>query len=260
MAVVHLIGYLSVRLRKILIKAGLLQRLGGNAIFIHIQKTAGTSMVRMFSRHYADSFIDHGDYLNKSADEVAGTRFVSDHFGYGYARQFMDGRFSFTFLREPRERILSFYKFCRSQPPDREKIYRVARDHKLDRFLELGFEDTLVRECIYNHQAWQLAAGWADPGGARLDKYRPEEMLRDAVMNARRLSMVGIVADIDRDFRFAMQQLKLPNVGKLLWENKSNGRAVSQALTEQTRQRLDRLVELDESLYRTAIDWRSAKP
>lgn len=217
-------------------------------------------MVKVLSRCYADSFLSHADYLNKPVEEVSGTRFVSGHFGYGYARQFMDGRFSFTFLREPRERILSFYNFCRSQPPDREKIYSVARDHKLNRFLELGFEDTLVRECIYNHQTWQLAAGWADPGGAQLEKYGLEEMLRDAVVNARRLSMVGIVADIDRDFRFAMQQLKLPNVGKLLWENKSDGRAVNQVLTEQTRQRLDRLVELDESLYRMAIDWRRAKP
>lgn len=217
-------------------------------------------MVNMLSQHYADSFLSHADYLAKSTDEVSATRFVAGHFGYGYARQFMDDRFSFTFLREPRERILSFYNFCRSQPPDLEKIYRVAREHDLDRFLELGFEDTLVRDCIYNHQVWQLASGWADPGGALLDKYRPEQMLRDALSNTRSLSSVGIVADIDRDFRSVLQQLKLPDAGKLPWKNKGDSAAVNRVLSARTRQRLDRLVELDESFYRTVIDWRRAKP
>lgn len=216
-------------------------------------------MVKMLSRHYADSFLSHADYLTKSVEEVRATRFVAGHFGYGYARQFMDDRFSFTFLREPRERILSFYNFCRSQPPDLEKIYRVAREHDLDRFLELGFEDTLIRDCIYNHQVWQLASGWADPGGALLDKYRPEQMLRDALSNTRSLSSVGIVADIDRDFRSVLQQLKLRDAGKILWVNKGNDTIAIHILPARTRQRLDRLVELDDVLYRTVLDWRRAQ-
>lgn len=213
----------------------------------------------MLSQHYADSYLSHADYMTKSVENVGATRFVSGHFGYAYAKQFMADRFSFTFLREPRERVLSFYNFCRSQPPDREKIYRVARDHHLDRFLELGLEDTLVRQCIYNHQVWQLASGWADPGGAQLEKYRPEEMLRDALANTRSLSLVGIVADIDHDISFVLQKLKLPDAGKLLWVNKGSGSDSIRVLPARTRQRLDRLVELDERFYRTVVNWRRAK-
>lgn len=256
----HISAHLPVRLRRILIKAGLLRRRERRAIFIHIQKTAGTSMVRMLSRHYADSFLSHADYLTKSTEEVGATRFVSGHFGYAYAKQFMTDRFSFTFLREPRDRVMSFYAFCKSQPPEEQSIYRIAREHTLNRFLELGLEDSEVRQYLFNHQSWQMAMGWAAPNGASLENYHPVAMLRDAVENANSLNMVGIVADFEQDFRFALRQLGLPTSGELAWKNKSSDKIVARALSPKTLRLLDRLLELDQKLYEAVLELRRRRP
>lgn len=250
---------LPVRVCRFLTKLGLLPRPEQKAIFIHIQKTAGTSLVRMISRYYSDSFISHADYLTKTADEVGKTQFVAGHFGYGYAKQFMHDRFSFTFIREPRDRIISFYKFCKSQPPHLEKIYEIANNHELNRFLELGIENSFVRDCIYNHQVWQLAAGWGDPSGATLHDYLPEAMLRDALEHTRRLSKVGFVADFDRDMRHILKQLNLPISAKPLWENKSVGNISACCIPPLTQRLLDPLVELDEKFYKILLEERSVR-
>jgi len=36
---------------------------------------------------------------------------ISGHFGYGYANKLMKDRISFTFLRDPVERVLSLFYF-----------------------------------------------------------------------------------------------------------------------------------------------------
>jgi RNase P/RNase MRP subunit POP5 len=251
--------HIPVRVRRVLLRLGLVRPPGKKAILIHIQKTAGTSMVRMLSHYYADSFISHADYLAKSVGEVSQTRFVSGHFGYAYAKQFMADRFSFTFLREPRERIMSFYVFCKSQPPEEQSIYRIAREHRLDRFLELGFEDAQLRQYLFNHQVWQMAAGWAASTSASLENYHPDAMLRDAVENANSLDLVGIVADFEQDFRFALRQLGLPASGEMAWKNKSADKVVVRDLSPRTLRLIDRLVELDQKLYEAALELREKR-
>jgi len=83
-------------------------------LFLHIQKTAGTSIVDWVRPFYgSENFVSHGDYLNGRTDDelekIVNARgkaprdfkdfpFVSGHFGFDFARQIMDKRFSFTFF------------------------------------------------------------------------------------------------------------------------------------------------------------------
>src|SRR5678815_920877 len=98
------------------------------AIFMHTQKTAGTTMTEAVRRHYRSDFVSHGDYLKRDAASLKKTTFISGHFGFEYSRQFMDGRYSFTFLRDPVERILSLYYFSRTRNPAEYPIYRAAHE------------------------------------------------------------------------------------------------------------------------------------
>ena len=92
------------------------------ALFLHIQKTAGSPIVRLARLSLSsDEVMSHGDYLNGRTDDELETivnargkapsdfkdfPFVSGHFGFDFARQIMDERFSLTFLRNPIERVL----------------------------------------------------------------------------------------------------------------------------------------------------------
>src|SRR6476660_4102626 len=40
------------------------------AIFMHIQKTAGTTITEAVRRHYRSDFVSHGDYLKPEEDPV----------------------------------------------------------------------------------------------------------------------------------------------------------------------------------------------
>jgi hypothetical protein len=248
----------SIHIRRFFYKTGILGTHSKSAIFIHLQKTAGTSVVVELFKSYPDSTLSHGKFLTKAPEQVQKMRLIAGHFGYGYARQFMEDRFSFTFVREPRSRIISFYKFCRSRPPSEGTIYQIARDHPLDRFLELGLEDTLVRDYLYNHQVWQLAAGWANPQGKTLQGYNPDTMLRDAMENSRSLSMVGVTEHADYDFRLILKGLGVSSSINLGRENTASETS-NRSLSTSTRHRLDRLVELDDKLYNAVLEWRAAR-
>ena len=77
------------------------------ALFLHIQKTAGTSIVSAAREHCGDAnMITHGDYMSRTSEELADVPFISGHFGYDFARQLMGERYSFTFLRKPVDRVL----------------------------------------------------------------------------------------------------------------------------------------------------------
>ncbi|MFL9910547.1 sulfotransferase family 2 domain-containing protein [Paraburkholderia sp. RL17-337-BIB-A] len=79
------------------------------AVFIHIPKTAGTSLGAALSKHY-NAIVTHyppdGIKYGHHPDDVD---CVIGHFAYGFNRHILGGResFEFTFLREPRKRFVS---------------------------------------------------------------------------------------------------------------------------------------------------------
>jgi len=181
---------------------------------------------------------------------------VAGHFGYGYAAQYIKGRVSFTFLREPRERIVSFYNYCRLHKDESAPIYQLTQNVSLDQFLDLGHRDNLVRDYIYNHQTWQLASGWGNPSGMTLSEYNDSAMLGAALSNIRQLSLIGIVDNFYSDFRLLLKMLNLPLFGSRVWRNKSAFGSSIKSLPSGTRSRLDSLVELDDALYQKVVEWR----
>jgi len=148
------------------------------ALFLHIQKTAGTSIIQMAAKYYGnDNVVTHGDYLtltatpdshilypsiNLNLEKFQNIQFISGHFGFDFAQQFRSDRFMFTFLRNPVERILSYYYFCRNRDPGEYNIYKLAQTLTLEKFLQLGFSEPIIKACIWNNQAWQLAHGYGN--------------------------------------------------------------------------------------------------
>ena len=222
------------------------------AVFLHIQKTAGTSLVRLVRRYYRWGLIKHGDYLKRSNEELMKSSFVSGHFGYDLARPLIQSRYSFTFLRDPVERLLSFYFYCRNENARAYPIYRMAHELDLENFLRQGFESPLIRPYLYNQQAWALACGWGNKDNLGFDNIPEPKILGDAIHHLSEFSHVGFTESYDQDVDIIFSALNLPQPQKKKITNSTKNRPSKQDISKTALNLAKELTRLDQELYATA--------
>ena len=243
------------------------------ALFLHIQKTAGTSIVDLARNEYGiENVVSHGDYLeagqplsvrSQTAEDKISTEifhapdfhqtpFISGHFGYDFARQFMSGRFFFTFLRDPIERILSYYYFSRTRDPKEYEIYALAQHYTLDEFLALGLEKPALKACIWNNQAWLLAHGYGNLDKRHILMFSENEILQLAVDHLDEFSYIGFTETFEKDRDVILKALGIARPWRKIVSNATPGRPKNPDLPESTMRLLYELTHLDRALYERA--------
>jgi hypothetical protein len=235
------------------------------AIFMHIQKTAGTTLVNLVRSTYGnDNIISHGDYLhginhspmkchfmvnNQALADFYCVPFLSGHFGYDFTKRYMEGRYSFTFLRDPVERVLSFYYYCRNQKPDLFEIYKICQSMTLDEFLNAGLVESDVRSFIWNNQVWQLACGFGNLDNHGISSFHPRELLDLAVKHIKRFSYVGFAETFEKDRDVILENLGIGIPQGTVVVNANPGRPMYHDLPLPTKMLLLEMTELDRELY-----------
>lgn len=182
-------------------------------VFLHIAKTAGTSIVHFFRRRLPEGGLcSHGDFLDFPREreplqrELERFQFVSGHFGYAEVAALLPGAYSFTFLRDPVDRALSLYKFCLH--PDMQRrfaVARAARDLGLEGFLRSDLPE--VVEMLDNQQTWQLARNYWSEDRRALSHLSPTELLQLAEEHLAQFSRVGTTESFTEDFRAILGDL-----------------------------------------------------
>lgn len=226
--------------------------------FLHIQKTAGSSIVHVARQFYGESLVSHGDYWGLTHEQLRHIGFISGHIGYQFAQHLMRRRFSFTFLRDPGERILSMYYFCRNRNPDEFDIYRKAHEMNLAQFLEAGLSDPCIRMHIWNNQVWQLAHGYTHLDTRTVDDFRETELLGLAKEHLLEFSYVGFTETFDSDAAVILTALGFPEMTQMPKVNDSPDRPTVTTLSPAIRSLLDELTMLDQQLYSYARARRTA--
>jgi hypothetical protein len=204
------------------------------------------------------NFISHADYMSKNPQSFANIPFISGHFGYDYAKPLMNGRKSFTFLRDPIERILSFYSFCLTRKPEEWPIYRLAQSLDFTEFLKFGLEifnqedeKAKVRWMIWNNQVWNLAYGHGNTVGISMDDLSPDALLAEACRNAHHFDFVGFAEDFADDSAkvAAMLNWQVPDTHKNHRVNVTQKRLKREDLSSSEMALLTELTQLDSKLY-----------
>lgn len=219
------------------------------ALFMHIQKTAGTSIVNTARKHYGTSVTSHGDCWGKTPDSLDHIRFISGHIGYDYAKALMPNRFSFVFLRSPAERILSMYYFCKSRNSNEFKIYEKASTLNLEEFLIAGQHDPWVKKNIWNNQVWQLAHGYAHLDERTISCFSDAELLELALKHVEKFDFVGLTETYDSDKDYILTSLGIPSHSGVRTDNVTNGRPIISEIPPRCTELLHQLTELDVVLY-----------
>jgi hypothetical protein len=226
------------------------------ALFQHIQKTAGTTIVEIASQYYGSNMTSHGDHVGKPPGEFVGVPFVSGHFGFDFTRQLMSERYSFTFLRDPVKRVLSMYHFCRRQKPGASPMYRIAQELDLENFLRSAFDSPVVKSRIWNNQVWQLAHGWANLDKRQIDDFEPYRLLEMAQENLTAFSHVGFTEDFEVDRDIILDGLGLQRPQKKVIAN-ARKQTSETRLSSTEMELLEQLTALDRALYNYA--WKLRK-
>lgn len=184
-------------------------------VFLHIAKTAGTSLVAHL-RHLLPegSVLSHGDFLDLpnedlSLEKMEGYQVLSGHFGYSHIQSYLPNSHSVTFLRDPVERVLSFYKFC--MHPDMQRrfpVARAARDLSIDGFFTSMLPE--VVEALDNQQVWQIADMYWHRVRIKRQRCSDAEILALAEQHLLEFSIVGFTDSFDEDFVRILELLGLP--------------------------------------------------
>jgi hypothetical protein len=166
-------------------------------IFLHIHKAAGTTLHRIIERQYAPariwSFDEHHsfqDFQALSLAEKAQIRMLRGHMIFGLHEMMPNPCIYFTLLRDPVERVISFYHYIRRNPHHYHTEMIASQGLTLGEYLQTG-----ASTMMNNGQTRMLAGArqYDFPVGECTD-----ELLEAAKRNLRDwFAVVGLVEKFD---------------------------------------------------------------
>jgi Sulfotransferase family len=240
-------------------------------VFIHLEKTGGTSLRNMLEGQFPlDRRCPVRD--NKlhllSVAELGRYDFFAGHFDRSSLRFIPRDKIKTVALfREPRARLISFYRFLKSHPVGDEfandTLIRVANESTVEEFFEC--DETRSFPAVYNHYLIAMGASfaWFDQHRGSLSRDDFCTALEEAKRQIRALTALGITERFDQSVEFIGKVFNLslpPSIASLhvtdtLPELDARFRRVDHVtMTPRLDAALRELTEYDEELYRFAAN------
>ena len=219
-------------------------------IFLHIPKAAGTTLHRILERHYPPAAIfsigveAHASIREFKAlpeAERAAIRLFRGHMPFGLHTYLPQPASYFTLLRDPVERVISYYHFIQRTPEHYLYDIVVGQKMSLKTLLESGLP------LMMNDAQVRLISGvWADVGYGACTT----ETLALARQN---LSQSFAVVGLAEQFDATLLQLRQVYGWKRLFYVKENvGRGREPATDPTTLTLIRQFNQLDQTLYNEA--------
>lgn len=229
--------------------------------FLHIPKTAGTTLNAWLDQHYrADDILPKGYFgknpLHVTREEfehkksaVRHYRLIHGHYGNDVLRAFFPDARSITILRDPATRVVSLYNDWRTKSdenrdkaPDLAKeLIDIARTHDIEGFLRSGHE--LCEWQFRDGQARQLTASLylnepADPEAAcaQLDQF----------------NIVGTTELLNPTTRLIARMMGWTPPSNMAPLNSSRGHERVDQLPSSTRELIHEMTQNDQIVYKYA--------
>ena len=243
-------------------------------VFLHIQKTAGTAMQTLLSERLGSRlYAEHADRLSEhTAAELWPYEVFAGHFNHDSLGFLPQKKLSiFTFVREPKTRLLSLYYFWRAHKqssPNYHELMKFANERQPEQF----FAISELRSCtdLWNHMTWAIMGDrqwneWqstlSQEGGCSAEII--ESTIRPAIRKRlREFLFVGLQEDYDRSVRMLFERLgweqptEIPKVHSLELLTKTDPdfkkRVEKQPMTPHLDALLDQYVQLDNIVYEEA--------
>ncbi|URM31155.1 MULTISPECIES: sulfotransferase family 2 domain-containing protein [Bacillaceae] len=210
-------------------------------IFIHIPKTAGTSMRKTIENQYnihqiRSYYAGYQDAYNKlkgtPQSELSSVKWVQGHFRFGLHEAISHPVQYITMLRHPVDRVISYYYFLRENP--RHPLYKQANSLNLKEFIM--DEDGIIQDGIYNLQT-KMISGDGTPSIEKAKKNIEEHFL-----------MVGITERFNESLAIMRKKLGW-NVPYNHKHNVTRTRPKMAQVPAEVRKLIEQKNEIDFQLY-----------
>ncbi len=220
-------------------------------IFLHIPKTGGSTLYKILEQHYSRAQTETLDapkiqrFKTLPAAQRGRYRLIQGHLYFGLHR-FIPGPSTYiTFLRNPVERVLSFYCYARSTPD--HYLYPLLTAERLDLKTLLARE--LTSELCNSQTRFLAGDEWGDPQRVvtRAALERAEANLRS------HFRVVGLLEEFDASLLLLCRAFDwhLPFYVK---ENVTTEKPDGTSLDVETRRLVENANCLDLELYKYARD------
>jgi hypothetical protein len=240
-------------------------------VFIHLQKTGGTSLRAFLERQFpADRVCPiRDDRLHLlSVAELGRYDFFSGHFDRSTLRFIPRANIkTIAVFREPRARLISFYRFLKSHPVRDEfaddPFMRLANEVSAEEFFERP--ETRNLPAVYNHYLIALCGSFNrfrnDPISEK-SKIGPD-MIENAKQQIRALTAIGITERFDASVEQICSSLGLLPPSSIPAVHVTDEFAKSDTrfkrvdpvvMTPRLAAALKELTRFDEEIYRYAIE------
>ena len=246
-------------------------------IFLHAEKTGGTSIQAMLSKTFStdEIFCEHDDTIYwRSPSEINKYRVLCGHFNYDTTQLFTPGDNQLvTMVREPGKRILSLYNFWRAHQethPNHTIYHSIAWEKGFAEFLE--DERIILCRHVWNNMAWYIAGEevWNEwRGMVNLSENEQKSYLATIVTPflQKRMSsfaVIGIQEKFSESVSKIYQLLDKEPPTMMLKENSFDGNALSashfrkdltaqQIINEHEKKAISHVTKIDDIIYKLTL-------
>ncbi|KTG26522.1 hypothetical protein AWR38_16810 [Idiomarina sp. WRN-38] len=231
-------------------------------VFFHIPKTGGTSLHDFLTTQIDEELIcpdrlntlkDHSlDYLNKFT-------YFSGHYDFDSIKRIPGDKKIFTFMRKPKDRIISLYYFWKSHKNEHIEKHNLGgpRIAKRLSFLDfLRYKNEGIPANIDNYIARVLSGSmYCGPNQEFL--YSEEKVLEIAKKNVSEMFSVGFMDNYDKSYTEIVKKLgfnppqEIPHSRKGDDHQDPNREKITrEPIDEEALQELRKLTRLDDEIYK----------